>query len=331
MAAWRACSSVPLYRARNRADFVQAQAIIVTADATQSALPGHAHHQTSRMFWRATPDITMKPSSLALLVIGFLAIPSTRLQVQATVRVFADKNAFAYALGEAPQARVTFDDLPEGPISGTEFTNAGFVFSSPLPPPAGQLEVAPADFFWSSPYLNIGKRPYAAGDDGENDSLNIDILGEWTAAALEFVDAWFPGNAVTTITFYGRSSNVLYTVSAQNRNLSFIGIIADEPIQWIRINEAANDADDVGYDNFWLGNPAPVAVDAPALGIATVPEGVILRWPASVGDYRLEASDSVETGAWEPVQEAAVFENGFMTVILRADREVRFFRLRKAD
>lgn len=233
--------------------------------------------------------------------------------------------------GDAPRSQVTFDDLPEGPISGTEFTHAGFVFSSPLPPPAGQLEIAPADFFWGSQYLNIGKRPYASGDDGEDDSLLIDILGEWTAAALEFVDTWFPGNATTTVTFYGRSSNVLYSVSAANRNLAFLGIIADEPIQRIDVHEAANDADDVGYDNFWLGNPAPVVVEAPALGIASAPEGLSLRWPASAGDYQLEARDSATSGEWEPVPEVPVFENGFMTVTVHGDREARFFRLRKAD
>lgn len=47
----------------------------------------------------ATFDTVMKSTSLALLVLGVLAIPAAGPEARAAVRIFADKNAFAHALG----------------------------------------------------------------------------------------------------------------------------------------------------------------------------------------------------------------------------------------
>jgi hypothetical protein len=272
----------------------------------------------------------LKPLHTAKIFVLFFAFHAVQY-ASAAVLVFASKDAFAYVLTNSTQSKVDFDEYPEGPIAGTEFTNAGFLFTSPLPLPRGQLEVAPADFFWGSKYLNIGRRPYAPGDDGADDSLDVGIIGNWTAAALEFVDTSFPGNAVMTVTFFGNSSNILYTVSAANRNFSFIGIVADEPIRRIYIDEPANDGDDVGYDNFWIGNPSSIVAGALALAISNSSNGICLKWPASNGDYQLEATDLLAPVNWQPLPVTPVFQNGLFEVFVPVDRSTSFFRLRRLD
>jgi hypothetical protein len=247
------------------------------------------------------------------------------------VRVFAEKSAFAYALSNAPQSLLDFNDHPEGPITGTEFTKYGFVFRSPLNPPLGQLEIAPPASFSRSRYLNIDRYPGAPGDDGNDDSMIVEIVGDWTAVALEFIDADIPGSADVSLTFYGNSSNVIYSVTASNRNFTFVGIIAEEPIRTIVSTQAAWDGDDTAYDNFWLGKPAHVIIDPPSLSISGSPTGVLLTWPGSVGDYFLQATDVLEPGDWQSVQEAPVFLGGFFTVSVPNDRGTRYFRLKRAD
>jgi hypothetical protein len=272
----------------------------------------------------------MKPRGLVFCAVALLAALGS-FHTPAEVRVFANKDAFALAISNAPRSSLDFEGFPQGPVSGTEFTNYGFVFRSPLEPPAGQLEVAPGEGFWPDQYLNVGKRPYASGDDGSNDSLDILVLGDWTALALEFVDTFFPGNGQTTVTFYGNASNVLVSTTSQNRNLAFLGVIADEPIRRVYVDEPADDGDDIGYDNFLLANPPPLAITRPTLAITNSPAGVVLRWSALFGDYALEVSDSLSTGEWMPVSDTPTYEDGEFRLTYSNEAETRFFRLRKLE
>ena len=177
----------------------------------------------------------------------------------AATTVFTDATAFAAALS-GTQSTLNFDSAAVGGISGSEFSSQGFVFASP----AGlALEVAPPSGFAPSNYLNIGERPFQGGIDNNNDSLDITIVGDWSAAAFSFIDGAVPANASESITFYGNGGNVLYTRTSGA--VSFIGIVTDQPIRRALVSEAANDGDDLGYDNFVLGNPVLSAVPEPEM------------------------------------------------------------------
>jgi hypothetical protein len=179
----------------------------------------------------------------------------------AATTVFTDPAAFAAALS-GPQTTLNFDSAPLGGITGSEFAAQGFTFSSP----AGlAMEVAPPSSFAVSNYLNVGERPFQCCSDNNNDSLDITITGDWSALAFSFIDGAVPGNASESITFYGNSGNVLYTRAPGDSATSFIGIVSDQPIRRALVIEAANDGDDMGYDNFVLGNAVLSAVPEPEM------------------------------------------------------------------
>lgn len=150
--------------------------------------------------------------------------------------------------------------------------------------PAGQSGIAPGEGFRPSQHLNIGKRPYASGDDGSNDSLEVQVLADWTAMAVDFVDI-FSGDALTTVTFYGNSSNVICSTTDQNRKLTFLGVISEEPIQHVFIDEPGDDGmTSVTTTSCW---PARHhwASSGPSLAISRLTGGVLLRWSVLFGDY----------------------------------------------
>lgn len=57
---------------------------------------------------------------------------------------------------------------------------------------------------------------------------------------------------------------MLYTRTPADGATSFIGLVTDQPIRRALVIEAANDSDDLGYDNFVLGNQVLSAVPEPA-------------------------------------------------------------------
>ena len=173
-------------------------------------------------------------------------------QSSAVVTVYTDEASFVAALSEA-QSLLDFNSESLGPLTGGEFSASGFVFSSPLSGAPGQLEIAPPDFFAPSQYLNIGERPFIPGD-GNNDTLNVLISGDWSAFGVRFIDGTLPfGNE--SITFFDDSNEVIYSRTPVDGETAYLGIVTAQPIRRVSIVEATNDGDDVGYDNFRLGNP----------------------------------------------------------------------------
>ncbi|MBI2486546.1 MAG: hypothetical protein HYW01_06240 [Deltaproteobacteria bacterium] len=181
--------------------------------------------------------------------------------------IFTDEVSFVSALS-GPQSVVDFNSSSTGPISGNEFTAQGFIFDSPLASPLGQLEIAPPSFFASSNYLNIDRRPFAPGDDGNEDDLEITIVGNWQAVGFRIIDG--DNLSGESVTVFDQSGGVIHMTTSGPT--SFFGIITDVPIGRVFVDEAAFDSDDVGYDNFRLGNAVNDADgDAAGCPLACVP------------------------------------------------------------
>lgn len=196
----------------------------------------------------------MQRPVLPLVLAAFL----TNLPVgQAQVTIYTDESSFLAAIG-SPAQTLTFDANPIANINGTEYP--GFTFTALSTSGGTQLSIAPADFFASSPYLNIGERPFQSGD-GNEDSLRVDLAGNYRAVGFRVIDAVIPQGAEQIIV-YGNSSTALFTWTPANGACAFIGLVATVPIRRLEIFEAVNDSDDVGYDNFMVG--LPVAVPEPS-------------------------------------------------------------------
>jgi hypothetical protein len=189
--------------------------------------------------------------------------------VGATVIVYQNEAAFLAATTGG--SLLDFNSHPVGPIAGTEFAGNGFLFASPLSGPPGQLEIAPPDFFAPTRYLNIGRRPFAPGEDGNEDNLTITIVGNWRAVGFSFIDGVIPTPPFEFIDVSDQSStNILHFTGPA---AGFFGVVADVNIGRIFVKEGSFDGDDVGYDNFRLANageaaaPEPGALLLQALGL----------------------------------------------------------------
>jgi hypothetical protein len=147
------------------------------------------------------------------------------------------------------------------PLTGNEFASLGFLFSSPITPPDGQLyveppPVGPSPIFTDSNYLSIGIQPYG-GPNITEDDLTVDIIGNYLAFAIRFIDntgtLGSPGQS-ESITVYG-DSGIIYV--HPNIPFDFFGIRTDQPIRRIVIDELPDDNDDVGFDDLALGADVP--------------------------------------------------------------------------
>lgn len=194
---------------------------------------------------------------ISIIWLGLLLI---NVNASAGTIIYTDEGAFMSAL-IGPQSLVNFDSSPIGNILGNEFSAQGFIFDSPLDPPLGQLNIVSA----SSNYLNIDRWPGASGDDGNEDDLDIFIQGSWKAVGFRIFDSAIPQNG-ESITVYDQSNNIIYTRLPSDGAVSYFGITADVPIGKISIDELKYDGDDVGYDDFRLGNQgAPIPEPATML------------------------------------------------------------------
>lgn len=213
---------------------------------------------------------------LRALAIGGFVMTILPAQAAAATIVFTDDASFQAALSGS-QSILNFDSYPLGNITGNEFIGQGLSFVPRATGLPGQMEVAPPAFFSTTRYLNIGERPFVCCD-GQDDALTVNVHGNWRALGFSFIDGFIPSLG-ESITFYGDTANVLYMRSPGAGAVTFIGIIADENIRRVFIDEAPEDSDDVGYDNFTLGNEAVgAAVPEPStLVLVGVGAGALLR------------------------------------------------------
>ena len=154
---------------------------------------------------------------------------------------------------------VDFEDKTVGQnLTGNEYAiSAGITFTALATPPPfngiGQLNIGGPAFYSASKFLNIDELPFVCCD-GQNDSIDIFILGAWKAFGVQFIDGSIPSFG-ESIFVYDTNGNVITSITTGAS--TYFGIIADVNIGRVTINEAENDSDDVGYDNIRLGNPGP--------------------------------------------------------------------------
>jgi hypothetical protein len=200
---------------------------------------------------------------LSILVLALLLV---NVNASSALQIFTNETDFVNALS-GPQSLVNFNSSSTGNINGNEFSAQGFIFDSPLNPPLGQLSIV--NYSSSSNYLNIDRYPFASGEDGNEDDLDIFIQGSWKALGFRIFDGEIP-QSNESITVYDQSNNVIYTRLPSDGAVTYFGIIADVPIGKVSINERAYDGDDVGYDDFRLGNQgAPIPEPATMLLIGS--------------------------------------------------------------
>ena len=217
---------------------------------------------------------------LGLRTLGAMAFLAAG-QVSAAVLTYSTEAAFLAATSGG--VLLDFNGSPVQPITGNEFAGSGFIFS-PDPAlgnsPDARMEIAPPAFFSSSNYLNIGNRPFVCCDS-TNDSLNIQIVGNWRAFSLRFVDSQVPGPG-EFIDVFDQSNNLILHYTGPANSMpdpgngyggdSFFGMSADVNIGRVFVREGSFDGDDVGFDDFRLRNagqaPEPASLALIAFGLA---------------------------------------------------------------
>jgi len=265
----------------------------------------------------------MKTKIVKIVAIGTVAL-APAIVAPAAVTIYTSETCFTNALTEG-QSLADFDSSPIGPITGTEFASSGFTFHSPLSPPLGQLAVAPADWFAPTPYLNIDERPYVNGD-GDEDRLEVTISGDWRAFGFRLIDGQMPQPGEAIILF-GNPSNVLCLIEPPMPPATYIGVVAGEPIRRVSIIEARNDGDDVGYDDFRLGNPA--TLPPPSLTLQPAPNGMELCWSCAHAGFRVEVSEDLTSPTnWVPLPNLPdLRDDRYVIGVAPAAGPAQFFRL----
>ncbi len=198
-----------------------------------------------------------------------VATPSTLLGAD----IFTNPNDFEAAIFSlGVPTIIDFEEIDASPVNNTfvgrdpfdgmTFVSEGITFSNPNDVP---LFIAPGGLFWNaSNSLSVGQFPFDdnAADDTDDD-LVVTLNRPAAAVGFTLVDNFgsLPGEFVQFIDLRGNLvAQVMLPVDFTNFR-AFVGIVSvDRPIRTINIVEAANDGDDVNYDDFiWL--TAPIFVD----------------------------------------------------------------------
>jgi hypothetical protein len=205
-----------------------------------------------------------------------------------SVDIFTNEAAFTAAM--TPTKLVNFEDrdTSQGRISfaGNEYTaGSGITFSTPNAQPLWIYPAVTSWNYWNSKHLSPGNAPYEGGSNDE-DSLTLTFNPAVTAIGWTFLDYGGTGNE--SIRVYGEDNSLIY----ENANLSVIagsgvgqgnnpfwGISSpNKAIARVEIIEAANDGDDVAYDNFRFSPVGQSVVALPITGYvknsAATPVGI---------------------------------------------------------
>ncbi|MDO8943201.1 MAG: hypothetical protein Q7U75_08440, partial [Desulfobacterales bacterium] len=203
---------------------------------------------------------------------GFISEESFFATSVASITTFTSEAAFVAAV--TPTKLINFEDRDTSggriAFAGNEYAGMGINFSTPN---AQLMWVYPPTWYWNSKHLSPGNAPYEGGDSNE-DSLTLTFDPAVTAIGWTFLD--YGGTTGESIRVYAEDNSLIY----ENTNLSVIagsgvgqgnnpfwGISSpDKPIARVEIIEAANDGDDVGYDNFRFSPVGQMVTTTPITG-----------------------------------------------------------------
>lgn len=174
-----------------------------------------------------------------LLALTFGTFSSAKAQL-----IYTDRDSFLSDL--LIYNIIDFEDYPSGsehvPIVGDEYAGEGVVFSSPLEPPYNQLYIE-SGWYHESNFLSVYNEPWDPTGP-EDDDLIFDLTVSAYAFGVDIVDNG--GGMEESIIVYS-SSGIIYIHDSIPG--SFFGIIAEEYITRVYVEEAVSDNDDIGYDN----------------------------------------------------------------------------------
>jgi len=263
---------------------------------------------------------------LVLLTIVLIASAGGALISVAAAMVFTDPSAFQTAItGLGTATVINFEDIDASPVNnstvgrsqfnGGFYAGQGITFSNPNGDP---LFIAPGGLFWNdSNSLSVSNFPFEGGSD-TNDDLVVTFNPPVIAAGLTLVDngSQNPGEFVEFLD----SNGAVIRQEALPPNFSsfrgFIGMIsADRPIAKIRIEEGANDGDDVACDDF---------IFVPMGGCVAPPANLVSWWP---GDGN--ASD-IKDGNPGQLMNGAAFAAGVVGQAFKFDGIDEFVKVPKA-
>ncbi len=167
----------------------------------------------------------------------------------ATIEYTSD-TAFIAAAGSL--TTINFDTLPNSSITGNEYVAQGLTF---LNRDGYTLYSRAGDSFWTSRHVTSSYPSTNVFTDAVSDNFDFILGTPMTRAGL-----WLVNVQDATVQFLASDNSVIYTkvvpYNASHPN-AFVGIITDAAIKRIRIIEAVNDGDYVGFDNVMFGCPVP--------------------------------------------------------------------------
>jgi hypothetical protein len=151
---------------------------------------------------------------------------------------------------------VNFEDLDTsgGKVTfvGNEYAASGITFAIPS---SYGMWVYPQSFYWGSNHLSPGEAPFEDAGDDTMDSLTVYLSPAVTAIGWKFIDLGSP-IVGENIKVYAEDDTLLSFLPIPSPGAGpgpgdFFGIYSpDKPIARVEIVEAANDGDDVAYDDF---------------------------------------------------------------------------------
>jgi hypothetical protein len=236
---------------------------------TDAHIPGRVNRIMARDCERESPMRAFR-RLLAASVLAWAAgcsdsvpVLPTSPSLPSSIQVFRDqKGEFDNAVRElGTRTVIDFEDIEARPISdtiegrtpfdGLRYASRGMVFSNPNSVP---LYIAPGGLFWNpTNSLSIGRFPFDPLDVAleapfiEDDDLVATFEPGCSAAAFSVIDkgAFSAGDVVQALDTGG---GLIQSVAFPQ---TFLGIVSrGRAIARFLISEAANDLDDVTYDDF---------------------------------------------------------------------------------
>jgi hypothetical protein len=140
------------------------------------------------------------------------------------------------------------------PFDGNHYADEGITFSNPISD--YPLYIAPGGLYWNdSNSLSVGRFPFDPAPQifHEDDDLEVSLDPPCIAVGFTLVDngAWRSDEHIQFIDSDGAVVTQVGFPSDYKPYHAFIGIVStDRPIGMIHIEEAADDGDDVNYDDF---------------------------------------------------------------------------------